>query len=138
MLATHYSSNEIVGGSVIRSDQTKERLYRHVHAIYKGVADDLGKYFPDEYGYAYPIWTPRKKFPYVYQVTAEASYVTAGNFNHSLYVAIARVSEFTDKRLPLNQRVANRDGMIRQLAELYFAPGPVEYRELISDRWIVG
>lgn len=145
MIAYHYTSGETIPtGSTITSEQSSgssKPYYDIVWPIYKKVADELGKYFPTEFGYAYPAKRSHMEHdPLV--VEAPDDCVTAGNFSHSVYVTIDICGNggMNDKSLPLQQRLENRKRLIEAQAREYFDvkdPSDPERVELISDRWTV-
>lgn len=127
----HYSSEALKPGDVLKGT-TSAANYDLVWGIYKAVTEEQGKYWPHEFGYAYP----NKRFDRAcFAVEAPKSKVTAGNWNHSLHVTLDRLREFTDRNLPLKERLEKRNERIKEEALKYFKAD--DSIELISDSWTV-
>lgn len=130
----HYSSNkEIPLGSVIFSEQHKGSTFKRFYAIYKKVADELGKYYPESFGYAYP--EKREHFGNRYRcyvVTADECKVTKGNFNFSIYAMMARGLGSFKGISSLEERKLSIDTWIEASARTYFAADGKDI-EYISD-----
>jgi hypothetical protein len=131
-------------GMMIISRQHLAHTHKIVHSLYKEVAESLGLYFPKEYGYAYP----KKQGRYLangsnhwqeFTVEAQNGYVTEGNLNFSLYIAMARLGDFSDRTIVnLEDRLKNREMLIKKFAYQYFTEiADSENVEVISDRFIV-
>ena len=64
--------------------------------------------------------------------------VIKGDFNHSLYVSMDRLSEFTPRELPLKERLLAREKRLELEALSYFNPSfnckSIEY---ISEKFVV-
>jgi hypothetical protein len=140
MHAIHYSAHPLEIGSRIFSAQTKALSYDIVWPIYKAVADELGLYFPKEYGYAYPIdKTDLDRFKRFSEhfVVAPDNQVTRGNFHYSLFVTMSSYMS-ADRSLPLADRLLAREQLTRKRAYTYFTEiSSVNACELISDAWVV-
>lgn len=139
MKAYHYSLNPLSKGEVITSVQHKYHSHKLVWDIYSDVAKTLGVYFPKEYGYAYPsvrsIFTP---IATLHEVSAPKHLVTRGNLNHSVMISMNRLHDFSDRSLPLADRLVKRAEALRDEAMTYFTKlDDADSIELISDAWKV-
>jgi CO dehydrogenase maturation factor len=99
----------------------------------KKVADELGKYYPENFGYAYP--EKREHFGSSYRcyvVTADENKVTKGNFNFSIYAMMARGFGSFKGISSLEERKLSIDTWIEASARTYFAAEGKDI-EYISD-----
>jgi hypothetical protein len=140
MYGIHYSPCKLEPGELIRSSQNKAQSFDIVWPIYKAVADDLGLYFPKEFGYAYPIDKTDlerfERFPEHF-VFAPDTQVTRGNYHFSVYVTMSSYIS-ADRSLSLKERLIERERLIRERAFTYFTEtASVNACELISDMWTV-
>lgn len=142
----HHSHTLIPLGETIFAAQSKNASYLNLYyPIYKSVADELGKYFPLEIGYAYPTRRTDLSFEHIHTVEAKEEFVTLGNANFSVWHAIAQNPIRSLMHLPLEERTAKRNAWIKSMAVQYFDIGSLledgsngqNQIELISDRWIV-
>jgi hypothetical protein len=134
----HYSREILKVGDTLISHQTNAKTYKLVWQLYKEIADELGVYYPDAFGYAYPM----KKTGFtqkLYIVNAPIDYVTRGNFDYSTYVTMANLSNFMDRSITnFDERLENRNQLIIQQAKTYFTSiTDINRVELISDQWRV-
>jgi hypothetical protein len=140
MYGIHYAPHSLEIGTRIVSAQAKALSYDIVWSIYKAVADELGLYFPVQYGYAYPIdKTDLDRFNRFSEhfVFAPDNQVTRGNYHYSVYVTMDSYMK-TDRSLPLSERLAAREQLTRERAYIYFTEiSSVNVCELISDAWMV-
>ena len=135
--AYHYSDNRLKIGDRIYSHQSTGKTFNLVWSLYKIIADELGIYFPKDYGYAYPSnHLENVTSLNLYTVSAPSNSVTSGNYNYSLYVTMAALGQLTDKTIKdMDRRILTRNRVIKERAKLYFLAK--ENIELISDLWIV-
>jgi hypothetical protein len=138
VIGYHYSSEPIPLGDIITSDQHKAQTFSIVWEVYKEVADELGLYFPKEYGYAYQE-NQNRSFRFKYTVDADSRFVTRGHTQHSVYFTMAHLSHFMDRRIPsLAERLVNRRKLLKTQARHYFLSlHEPENIEMISDQWCV-
>jgi|SRR5476651_254297 len=140
MYGIHYAPYPIETGNRIISRQGKALSYDIVWPIYKAVADELGLYFPKEYGYAYPLdKTDLDRFKRFSEhiVLAPDYQVTVGNLHYSLFVTMSSYMS-SDRSLPLADRLIARQQLIRERAITYFTETTdVNTCEMISDAWVV-
>lgn len=134
----HYSREHLKVGDKIISHQTNAKTYKLVWQLYKEVADKLGTYYPNSFGYAYPM----KKAGFtqkLYIVNAPIDRVTRGNFDYSTYVTMANLGSFMDRNITnFDERLENRNQLIKQQAKTYFtSTADIDRVELISDQWRV-
>lgn len=139
----HYSTKGIPTGSTIISLQTQAQSYKLVWSLYKQVADELGIYFPDAFGYAYTTDVGRPQFKHPtwkeYDVLTDQERVTYGNLEYSVFATMAYLRDLTDRGIvDLAERLADRAKNVKLNAHRYFTllddPSQVE---MISDNWIV-
>jgi hypothetical protein len=140
MYGIHYSPRTLLTGECLRSTQSKAQSFDIVWPVYKAVADELGLYFPKEYGYAYPIdKTDLERFGRFSEhfVFAPDAQVTRGNYHYSVYVTMSSYIS-ADRALSLKDRLVERTRLIRERAFTYFTEiSSVNACELISDVWTV-
>jgi hypothetical protein len=140
MYGYHYSPLTLETGRTVISRQGRAASYKHVWALYKRVADELGLYFPEEYAYAYPLdKTDLARFESFSEhiVYAPDSNVTLGNFHYGVYVTMDSYLG-APRDLPLSERLVERDRRIVERAYTYFTEiTNTNAIELISDKWTV-
>lgn len=138
----HYSTKPINVGETIISTQTNGQSFKLVWGIYKQVADELGFYFPEKYGYAYPTDVTRMQFdePGWNKHTVEApdDRVTTGNLDYSVLVTMSEHAYADRKIAVLADRLEDRNKRIKLRALRYFCwLDDPEKIELISDCWMI-
>lgn len=141
MNGVHYSHSVLLAlGKIITSEQTQQQTYKLVWDQFKTVADELGVYFPNEFGYAYPKLAEPGRFTECATMLVEApdDKVTRGNIDYSVYHVMAYLGQITNRKLPLAERLEQRAAAIRDRARKYFTELDDESKiEMISDQWAV-
>jgi hypothetical protein len=134
----HFSSKILNVNDTIISKQHLGRTYKLVWDVYKQVAEELNKFLPYEFGYAYPINKNIDKFSRMNKYLVTSDDVTIGNFNYSIYLTMDMLGSLVDRSLPLKDRLIKRDILIRERAFNYFTKiNDVDEIELISNEWKV-
>lgn len=142
MKAVHYSKNPIETGAIITSIANSYGTYQYTWGVYKKVADELGIYFPENYGYAYPDARPEFERYSEYKVEAPDEFVSRCSLACSVMVAMDIFSPSAIRRSnpqikSLEERDAIRAKAISKIARQYFTPTNKCRIELISDKWVV-
>ena len=142
IIGYHYSTREINEGSVVYSKQDQSTTYQRFWKIYKSIADELGIFYPEKFGYAAPNrnYGASRGFPNCYEVRSEKNLVCVGNYHHSLYITMSIGLQNGDfkKIRSLPERIAAQDKYIIGEARKYFTElTDVDSLEVISENWIV-
>ena len=139
MRGYHYSTLVFEPGTIITSVQSVGETYKIVHGKYKEVANELGIYFPDNYGYAYKNIRTNSHFVSApNEVFAPDDKVTEGNLNHSVLYVMYHLRSFIPRGIPLEDRLCERNIVLRVEAKRYFTKLDRDDEiELISDVWTV-
>lgn len=122
-------------GDIIKSNDSTYRYYDVLWPIYKEVADDLGLFFPETYGYAYPVGKHSGIL-----VESNGPVVKGYNEKSIGYVgAWMGVNSFirdVPRSMPLEERLALRKIRIKEFATGYFFP-PDDRYEMLAEKWVV-
>jgi hypothetical protein len=137
----HYTRGDLVlpAGATITSEQSTYKTWKRFHGIYAEVANELGRYYPAEFGYAYPI--EKAHFGKKAQlVEAPSEFITMGLFKHSVFVAMDMGFGPEFKQIKsLEERIAAQNAAIKARAYKYFdvTGAKMDSVEMISDRFSV-
>lgn len=131
----HYSRQKLKVGDTITSmthpisDKYGPNVYNKIWTAYKTVANELGLYFPNTYGYAYGEEKKHIINGYMYVVQAPSVKVTKCNYDYSMQLILEN-SFFS----PMNLMYAlkNRDALLKAAFD-YFSPSDTKHIEYISD-----
>ncbi len=137
----HYTRGDLVlpVGATVTSTQSTYKTWKRFHSIYAEVAAELCRYYPAEFGYAYPI--EKSHFgstPHL--VEAPSEFITMGIFKHSVFAAMDMGFGPEFKQIKsLDERIAAQNAAIRARAYKYFdvTGAKMDTVEMISDRFIV-
>lgn len=129
MKGIHYSDKVLDKGTTITSKVHENDNFEHFHALYAKVAKQLGLYFPNTYGYAYPIGIIRKHKHFKI-VEAPNNKITKCDFRFSLTLLLED-NFYTP--LALSRALAD-DSLVIENAKKYFNQKvEKEHTEYISD-----
>jgi len=131
----HYSKNEILLNSNIISDAYKLDHYDYVYSVYKKVADELGLYFPEKFGFAYSTNKELSGFKNKYIVSADKNKVTKCDFRFSLQILLEN-SFYSPISLEYALDKESKKSLENH-ARMYFNCEDDNYSEYISDSFIV-
>ncbi len=138
MVTYHYSKKEIKVGSVIVSqciNDEYQQFYQLVWDKYKKVADELGIYFPEKFGFCYSEIKKFKPERNLYQCEVDEQFVTRGDLDFSPYLIIeSSFFSHISRDFFLNPEYG---GIARGIVMAYFHPTNSDKVELISDQFQV-
>lgn len=130
----HFSKIDIGTGSIIISNASKLEYYDEIWSEYKKSADELGLYFPYDFGFAYSETKEDLKYhSKKYLVECENAEVTRCDYRYSMQILLEN-SFFSP--MSLNYALKNRKEL-KEHIENYFNCKDEEFAEYISDKFLI-
>lgn len=130
----HFSKIDIDADSIIISNASKLEHYDEIWFEYKKVADELGLYFPYEFGFAYLNTKEDLKYhSKKYFVECEIDKVTRCDYRYSMQILLEN-SFFSP--MTVKYALKNKKDLKKHI-ENYFNCKDEKFAEYVSDNFIV-